>query len=129
MKVIKECLVFSILFLLFTVKASAAGLDEIHYIGNQLHLTSTKVDESSVGNQVPRAPMAPLTISIDGNTLYLYEQFTEMSLELSDESGVVFTDYIAGGAYNTSLPSDLKGTYELLMNDGEYIYTCTLVIE
>lgn len=99
------------------------------YIGNQLHLTSTKVDESSVGNQVPRAPMAPLTISIDGNTLYLYEQFTEMSLELSDESGVVFTDYIAGGAYNTSLPSDLKGTYELLMNDGEYIYTCTLVIE
>lgn len=48
---------------------------------------------------------------------------------LSDESGVVFTDYIAGGAYNTSLPSDLKGTYELLMNDGEYIYTCTLVIE
>ena len=85
MKVIKACLVFSILFLLFTVKASAAGLDEIHYIGNQLHLTSTKVDESSVGNQVPRAPMAPLTISIDGNTLYLYEQFTEMSLELSDE--------------------------------------------
>ena len=78
MKVIKACLVFSILFLLFTVKASAAGLDEIHYIGNQLHLTSTKVDESSVGNQVPRAPMAPLTISIDGNTLYLYEQFTEM---------------------------------------------------
>ena len=68
MKVIKACLVFSILFLLFTVKASAAGLDEIHYIGNQLHLTSTKVDESSVGNQVPRAPMAPLTISIDGNS-------------------------------------------------------------
>ena len=33
MKVIKACLVFSILFLLFTVKASAAGLDEIHYIG------------------------------------------------------------------------------------------------
>lgn len=82
-----------------------------------------------MGNQVPRVPMAPLTISIDGNTLYLYEQFTEMSLELSDESGVVFTDYIAGGAYNTSLPSDLKGTYELLMNDGEYIYTCTLVLE
>ena len=50
MKVIKVCLVFSILFLLFTVKASATGLDEIHYIGNQLHLTSTKVDESSVGN-------------------------------------------------------------------------------
>ena len=90
MKVIKACLVFSILILLFTVKASAAGLDEIHYIGNQLHLTSTKVDESSVGNQVPRAPMAPLTISIDGNTLYLYEQFTEMANSSSKCKFIVF---------------------------------------
>lgn len=129
MKVIKACLLFNILFLLFTVKVDATGLDEFHFIGTQLHLTSTKVDEGSFGNQVPRAPMTPLTISIDGSTLYLYEQFSEMSLELTDESGVVFTDYVASGAYKTSLPSDLKETYELSLNDGEYLYTCIIIIE
>lgn len=88
MKVFKACLVFNILFLLFTVKATAGEPGEFHFIGTQLQLTSTKVDEASLGNQVPRSPMQPLTISIDGNVIYLYGQFEAVTLKLVGAEGV-----------------------------------------
>lgn len=118
MKVFKACLVFNILFLLFTVKATAGEPGEFHFIGTQLQLTSTKVDEASLGNQVPRSPMQPLTISIDGNVIYLYGQFEAVTLKLVGAEGVVYTDEIVAGAYETCIPSDLSGSYELQLNDG-----------
>lgn len=126
MRVLKACFVFNILFLLFTVKAIAGEPEEFHFIGTQLQLTSTKVDEASLGNQVPRSPMQPLTISIEGNVLYLYGQFDDITLKLVGAQGVVYTDEVAAGAYETCLPSDLSGSYELQLNDGVYLHTCIL---
>lgn len=126
MKVFKACLVFNILFLLFTVKTIAGEPGEFHFIGTQLELTSTKVDEASLGNQVPRSPMQPLTISIDGNVIYLYGQFEAVTLKLVGAEGVVYTDEIVAGAYETCIPSDLSGSYELQLNDGVYLHTCIL---
>ncbi len=126
MKVLKACFVLCIFFLLSIVKTAASEPGEFHFIGTQLPLTSSKVDESSLGNQMPRSPMQPLTISIEGNTLYLYGQFADVTLQLVDEDGIVYTDNVIAGAYMTMLPSELSGSYELLLNDGVYLHTCTL---
>lgn len=122
----KAFLVFCILTSLFAVKAIAAETDDFHYIGIELPLTTSKVDESSVGNHVPRVPAKQLSISIDGTNLYLYGQFNDIMLSLIGDDGAEYTENLSAGAYVVSLPSYLSGIYELQLNDGVYLYTCTL---
>lgn len=129
MGTLRVSLALCIFFLLSALNVNAGESDEIHFIGTPLHLTTSKVDESSLGNQVPRAPMAPVTISIDGNSLYLYGQFSDITMTLTGNEGIGFTDNVSSGAYVTYLPLDLQGCYELQLNDGAYLYTCTLEIE
>ena len=122
----KVFLLFCILTSLFAVKAIAAEPDDFNYIGVELPLTSSKVDESSVGNHLPRIPAKQLSISIDGTNLYLYGQFNDITLSLIGDDGVEYTEDLYAGAYVVSLPSYLNGIYELQLNDGVYLYTCTL---
>lgn len=122
----KAFLVFCILTSLFAVKAIAAETDDFHYIGIELPLTTSKVDESSVGNHVPRVPAKQLSISIDGTNLYLYGQFNDIMLSLIGDDGAEYTENLSASAYVVSLPSYLSGIYELQLNDGVYLYTCTL---
>lgn len=122
----KAFLVFCILTSLFAVKAIAAETDDFHYIGIELPLTTSKVDESSVGNHVLRVPAKQLSISIDGTNLYLYGQFNDIMLSLIGDDGAEYTENLSVGAYVVSLPSYLSGIYELQLNDGVYLYTCTL---
>lgn len=122
----KAFLVFCILTSLFAVKAIAAETDDFHYIGIELPLTTSKVDESSVGNHVPRVPAKQLSISIDGTNLYLYGQFNDITLSLIGDDGAEYTENLSAGAYVVSLPSYLSGIYELQLDDGVYLYTCTL---
>lgn len=122
----KAFLVFCILTSLFAVKAIAAETDDFHYIGIELPLTTSKVDESSVGNHVPRVPAKQLSISIDGTNLYLYGQFNDITLSLIGDDCAEYTENLSAGAYVVSLPSYLSGIYELQLNDGVYLYTCTL---
>lgn len=126
MKRFRAFLVFCIFISLFAVKATAVEPDEFHYIGMELPLTTSKVDESSVGNHVPRVPAKQLSISIDVTSLYLYGQFNYITLSLIGDGGVEYTENLSAGAYVVSLPSYLSGMYELQLNDGVYLYTCTL---
>ena len=99
----------------------------------QIHLFVYKIahdnkDEVFEGNFPSRAPIKAPTIGFDGQCLYLYYQFGELTLELLDNGATVYSTAVQANVDEVALPC-MPGTYELRLCDGRYVYSCELDIQ
>lgn len=99
----------------------------IEYIN--LNMRLLEIPPKGTWHDSQRAPMKRPTIGYDGNTLYLYGQFGDLTLQLLNNGAEEYTTFVPAGANEVALPNYTPGIYELQMNDGRYIYTCEIEIE
>ena len=82
---------------------------------------------ASSGGIPSRSPIQAPTIGFDGRRLYLYGQFSGLTLELLDNGVIVYSAPVEAYANEVVLP-DMPGTYELQLCDDKYIYSCEIEI-
>ena len=99
----------------------ADGLDNTPLVFNVTPRTPGDDDDS--GHTLPRTPIAPPTVAINGHTLYLYSgcDNTEIVL-IGDNETEVYSTYVLEGTTQVQLPSVLQGTYELRILRGQYMF-------
>ncbi len=124
----------SVSFLILSFTASNAcqvnatwQLELPNYINLELRILA--IPPEGTINEPRRAPIRRPTIGYDGNTLYLYGQFGDLTLLLLNNGAEEYTTVVPAGANEVALPNYTPGIYELQMNDGRYIYTCEIEIE
>lgn len=124
----------SVSFLILSFTASNAcqvnatwQLELPNYINLELRILA--IPPEGTINEPRRAPIRRPTIGYDGNTLYLYGQFGDLTLQLLNNGAEEYTTVVPAGANEVALPNYKPGIYELQMNDGRYIYTCEIEIE
>ena len=80
-------------------------------------------DDNGTGNQLPKAPVMPPTVGINGHTLYLYNGCDNTEIVLIGENETeVYSTYVLEGTTQVQLPSALQGTYELRILRGQYMF-------
>ena len=104
-----------------------AGAVECLNIANYItiELQCEYIKPTKVKNGASRSPMQAPTIGFDGRRLYLYGQFSGLTLELLDNGVIVYSAPVEAYANEVVLP-DMPGTYELQLCDDMYIYSCEL---
>ena len=128
-------LLLSTLFMAIAVTSTFAQHEEFIYgdrVITQIQMYVYKVahdekDKINNGNILSFAPMKAPTIGFDGNTLYLYNQFGGLTLELVDNKTVVYSTIVEPNANEVALP-DIPGTYELRLCDDRFVYSCEIDI-
>lgn len=95
----------------------------------QMNVYKNNTDKDNTGSNPSRTPIKPPVIGLYGKTLYLYGQFNDVTLKLLNNGTVEFSTAIPANANEVTLPDCTSGTYELQLNDGQYIYYCELEIE
>ena len=81
-------------------------------------------DENGGGlGSLPRTPVMPPTVGINGHTLYLYSGCDNTEIVLIGENETeVYSTYVLEGTTQVQLPSVLQGTYELRILRGQYMF-------
>ena len=81
-------------------------------------------DENGGGlGSLPRTPVMPPTVGINGHTLYLYSGCDNTEIVLIGENETeVYSTYVLEGTTQVQLPSVLQGTYELRILRGQFIF-------
>ena len=97
-----------------------------NYITIELQCRHIGSHEAHAG--ISRSPMQAPTIGFDGRRLYLYGQFSGLTLELLDNGVIVYSAPVEAYANEVVLP-DMPGTYELQLCDDKYIYSCEIVLD
>ena len=90
-----------------------------------LHITFQKgyIQSTKPGYPRPKSPVLAPTVYIDGNVLTFETPCDGCVLQLVDENDdVVYTTIIPAGTTTLALPSDLEGTFELQIIDGEWMF-------
>lgn len=83
------------------------------------------VDETVIGDGIPRAPRRPLVITQEDNVLTLPAFDVNVTLRLIDDEGdVACTLFVPAGTTSVTLPSWLSGDYEiqLVPEDSSYYF-------
>lgn len=101
--------------------------DNMEYL--QLQVTSENTGDPGKGNNPSNAPIRKPTIGISGNTLYLYGQFSGITLELVENDVTVYSTIVKANANEVTLPDGMPGSYELRLLDGRFVYSCEIEIE
>jgi len=82
-----------------------------------------RIDPTKPLNPKPKSPVVAPTVYIDGNVLTFETSCDGCVLQLVDENDdVVYTTIIPAGTTTLALPSDLEGTFELQIIDGEWMF-------
>lgn len=98
--------------------------DNMEYL--QLQVTSKEDIDTKSSNIPSFAPIRKPTIGISGNTLYLYGQFSGVTLELIENGVTVYSTIVEANTNAVTLPDGMPGIYELRLNNGRYIYYCEI---
>ena len=93
-----------------------------------IELQCEKIKQDKIHEGISRSPMQAPTIGFDGRRLYLYGQFSGLTLELLDNGATVYSAPVEAYANEVVLP-DMPGTYELQLCDDKYIYSCEIEIK
>ena len=101
--------------------------DNMEYL--QLQVATENTDNPYKGNIPSKAPIRKPTIGISGNTLYLYGQFSGVTLELVENDVTVYSTIVEPNANEVTLPDGMPGIYELRLNNGRFIYYCEIEIQ
>lgn len=89
--------------------------------GSPIPFNTGYIKPTKPGN--PKSPVLAPTVYIDGNVLTFDTPCDGCVLQLVDENDdVVYSIIIPAGTTTLTLPSDLEGTYELQIIDGEWMF-------
>ncbi len=127
---IMKYLITLLLAVLATVNVTAQDVvypDNMEYL--QLQVATENTDDPYKGNNPSFAPIRKPTIGISGNTLYLYGQFSGVTLELIENGVTVYSTIVEANTNAVTLPDGMPGIYELRLNNGRYIYYCEIEIQ
>lgn len=90
----------------------------------KISFTSTIENETSVGNGLPKVPMQPPTVFIEGYTLLFAVDHPDYVMNIKDEDGdFVYTTYVYPTQTQVVLPSSLSGSYEIELLMGIWKFT------
>lgn len=82
--------------------------------GESVPLTCERVKHGASAGHMPRNPINPPSVSIEGNTLYIESGHPDYTLQLVDEEDVVVYEVFVDADTNVVLlPSTLVGEYRL----------------
>ena len=126
----KKSLLILLLCAASTLTGNALSTKDSFYETNianyiTIELQCEYIKPTKVKNGASRSPMQAPTIGFDGRRLYLYGQFSGLTLELLDNGVIVYSAPVEAYANEVVLP-DMPGTYELQLCDDMYIYSCEL---
>ena len=86
--------------------------------------TSQIIDNSPIGNQMPKTPVRPPLVYIEDHTLSFAVDHPDYVLTLKDEDGdVVYTTTVYSTETLVTLPSTLSGDYEVNLVMGNWLFT------
>ena len=75
------------------------------------------------GHELPKAPLTPPVLALDGHTLYIISGCDDTTLSLVDEyDDEAYSATILAGTTLLVLPEWLQGTYELRIQRGQYVF-------
>ena len=124
---IMKHLITLLLAVLATVNVTAQDVvypDNMEYL--QLQVMSEGNIKTNDGNIPSKAPIRKPTIGISGNTIYLYGQFSGVTLELIENGVTVYSTIVEANTNAVTLPDGMPGIYELQLNNGRFIYYCEI---
>lgn len=86
--------------------------------------TSHIIDNTPVGNNMPRTPIEVPLVYIEDNTLSFEVNHPDYTLIIKDEDGyVVYTTTVFSTDTEVILPSTLSGDYEVNLVMGSWLFT------
>ncbi len=108
--------------LLVSMHSLATPAENEHQV--QIPLVVFYDNTHGLGNIMPKSPVQPPLVFLDGQSLYFGESYSEaVPVELTDATGnVVYSDYLPAGTQTLSLPATLSGTYTLFIYIGNYVF-------
>ena len=82
------------------------------------------------GHSIPRTPVCPPSVYMDGRTLYFESDHPAFTVVLVDTDGnEACTLTVPSNQESVTLPSDLTGDYELqLYSGGSYYFYCDILL-
>ena len=99
--------------------AGTKGLDD----GNIVHLITEIVEHGQSGSNVPKTPVQPPQVSINGHTLYFSGAHADYVLTLlDDQNNTVYQTTVYSTNTEVILPSALSGTFELRLATEIYVF-------
>ena len=111
------------LFLCVLVTLLTFHATPLSAIGLRIPFTRGYVNTTKPLNPKPKSPVVEPTVYIEGNVLTFETPCDGCTLQLVDEDNeVVYTIIIPVGTTTLVLPSDLEGTFELQIIDGEWMF-------
>lgn len=121
---------FLLILSIMAIVSAKASAQDVFYPDNvtelQMNVTKDDYENTDSGNIPSRAPIRRPTIGMLGNTLYLYGQFQELTLQLLDGDAEVYSTMVEPNADEVELPGGMPGVYELRLCDGRFIYSCEI---
>ena len=112
---------FKKLLTILCILALPAFMYAVNAPGDPIPFQTGKIDPTKPG--FPKSPVVAPTVYIDGNVLTFDTPCDGCVLQLVDENDdVVYTTIIPAGTTTLALPSDLEGTFELQIIDGEWMF-------
>ena len=106
--------------LALSIPSYADGADTIHV--DKLKLLPPPIGDGG-GHELPKAPVQPPVVALDGHTLYIISGCDDTVLSLVDENETeAYSITILAGTTMITLPEWLQGTYELRILRGQYMF-------
>ena len=88
------------------------------------------IDPTVVHHPLPKSPIVPPSIGIEGNTLYIYSGCVDDTLQLVDaDDTVVYYEEITDSISEITLPESLSGEYELQILQGNFCFYAVIELQ
>ena len=79
--------------------------------------------KGSGGHELPKAPVLPPVVALDGHTLYIISGCDDTELSLVDENDdEAYSTIVLEGTTMITRPEWLQGTYELRILRGQFMF-------
>ncbi len=101
---------------------SCLVVNTICMAGRPINLTCSIIDPSAIGHQTHKAPPKNAVVYLEDYTLSFSAFEEDCTIQLLDDSGVVYSDVIPAGITSYSLPGTLSGEYTIQLLLGNWIF-------
>ena len=94
-----------------------------------LIFTVCKINPSDVPNDAPQRIMMMPSVAIDEHELFFSDSHPSYIIRLENEGGdVVFEQSIPEDVQQQEIPSELKGDYRLILNQGNRLFISNILL-
>ena len=91
-------------------------------VGLRLRPKFGDIDDGPIGHSIPKTPLRPITVYIDGWVLTLPESHPECIVRLVNSEGIAYEESVSETTNVITLPSTLSGEYTIQLLMGNWIF-------